>query len=291
LEKVFKPSQTRSTLLWSFVLIALIDVPLLLFFFYFGFQGSLFFFAVLTAIVILIDCLVFSLGFLGRRMSYKLGENEFAVNFGLSKRRIPYSAIRSVKLAKTTLVLRLFGASWPGFHWGLYKTKDAGRVWVYSTIMRGDFVLVELVSGKQIAVSPENPGSFLSEINSRKNRFGTSSPNEVKNFETSTKLVYVQIAVVATAFFAFLGYLLWIYPSLPEIIPVHFDLNWNPNRWAHKSELFIIAGVAAIFPVINTILALKFGKYGKELVIFLGVVFTLVIALFFGIVYFTQSII
>ncbi len=69
------------------------------------------------------------------------------------------------------------------------------------------------------------------------------------------------------------------------------DNNWNPNRWAHKSELFIIASVAAIFSVINTILALKFGRYGKELIIFLGVVFILVIALFFGIVYLTQSVI
>ena len=151
--------------------------------------------------------------------------------------------------------------------------------------------MLKLVDGKQFALSPENQDGFLNEINSRKNRFGTSSPSEAKSVETSSSLVYVQVAVVATAFFVFLGYLLWIYPSLPEIIPVHFDFNWNPNRWAHKSELFIIAGIAAIFPAINTVLALKFGKYGKELLIILGVVFTLVIALFFGIVHFTQSII
>ena len=96
---------------------------------------------------------------------------------------------------------------------------------------------------------------------------------------------------MAAAFFVFLGYLLWIYPSLPEVIPVHFDFNWNPNRWRHKSELYLLAGVAAIFPVINTILALKFGKYGKELMIFLGIVFISMIALFFGIINFIQNII
>ena len=81
------------------------------------------------------------------------------------------------------------------------------------------------------------------------------------------------------------------YPSLPEVIPVNFDINWNPNRWGHKSELFLIAGIAAIFPIINTVLALKFGRSGKELMLFLGAVFVLVIVLFFGIVYFTQSVI
>ena len=291
MEKVFKPGQTRNTVLWSLVLLAIIDVPLLLFFFYFGTQGPPFLLVILAVIIILIDGLVFSLGFLSRKMSYKLGENEFTVNFGFSKRRIPYSVIRNVSITRTTLILRLFGASWPGLHWGLYKAKDVGRVWVYSTKMSGDFVLVELVDGKKIAVSPENPASFLSEMDSRKASFGTSSPSEVKGFETSSRLVYVQVAVVTAAFFVFLGYLLWIYPSLPEIIPVHFDLNWNPNRWAHKSELFIIAGVAAIFPVINAILALKFGRYGRELLILLGVIFTSVIALFFWIVYFTHSIV
>ncbi|MCW4020643.1 MAG: DUF1648 domain-containing protein [Candidatus Bathyarchaeota archaeon] len=86
------------------------------------------------------------------------------------------------------------------------------------------------------------------------------------------------------AFALFLGYLLQIYPTLPEVIPVHFDINWNPNRWAHKSELFIIGGIAAAFPVINAVIALKFGKHEKELTVFLGAIFILVTALFFVII-------
>ena len=289
MEKVFRPNQTRNTMVWGLVLLAIIDAPLL--FFFLGFQGSTFSLVILAIILILVDGLVLSLGFIGKRMSYNLGDDEFTVNFGLSKRKIPYSTIRNVQLYQTTLLLRLFGASWPGLHWGLYSAKDVGRVWVYSTRMSGDFVLIERADGKKIAISPENPESFLNEINAQKSKFATSNPNEVKTFETSTRVVYLQVVTVAAAFFVFLGYLLWIFPSLPEIIPVHFDFNWNPNRWAHKSELFIMASVAAIFPAINTIVALKFGKYGKELVIFLGIIFISVIALFFGIVYFTQTII
>ena len=277
-------------MVWGLVLLAIINIPLM-FFLFLGSQGPALFFVTMGVFFILVDGLVLSLAFLGKRISYQLGEDDFTVNFGLSKRKIPYSSIRSVQLSHTTLLLRLFGASWPGLHWGLYKAKDVGRVWVYSTKMRGDLVLMELVNGKKIAISPAEPEIFLKEIGARKSRFGTASPIEVERFETSTRVVYIQVVTVAAAFVVFLGYLLWIYPSLPEIIPVHFDFNWNPNRWGHKSELFIIAGVAAIFPVVNTILALKFGKYGKELMIFLGAVFIFVIALFFGIVYFTQSII
>ena len=290
MEKVFRPNQTRSTMIWGLVVLAIIDIPLLLVFFL-GFQGPTFSLVILAVILCLVNGIVVSLGFLGKRMSYNLGENEFTVNFGLSKRKIPYSTIRNVQLSQTALLFRLFGASWPGLHWGLYSAKDVGRVWVYSTRISRDFVLIEQVDGKKIAISPENPESFLNEIHSKKSRFATSNPGEIKTFEASTRLVYLQVVSVAAAFFVFLGYLLWIYQTLPEIIPVHFDFNWNPNRWAHKSELFIIAGVAAIFPAINTIVTLKFGKYGKELVIFLGIIFIAIMTLFFGIIYFTQTMI
>ena len=229
------------------------------------------------------------MSFLGNRLIFKIQENEFSVNFGLSKRKIPFSSIRNVKLSKTTLLLRIFGAGWPGLYWGLYKTKNAGNVWVYSTKRTGSFVLIEQVDGKKVAVSPENPKLLFDELVSQKNKFGTS--DKVEGFGASTRLIYLQVVSVAAAFFVFLGYLLWIYPQLPEIIPVHFDLNFIPNRWGHKSELFLIGGIAAIFAIINSILVLKFGKYGKVLTIFLGITFISVMALFFGIVYFTQSII
>jgi hypothetical protein len=274
-------------MVWGLILIAIIDIPLL--FFFLNFQGPDFFFILIGVILILIDGLVLSLTFMGKRMSYKLEKDDFAVNFGLSKRKIPYSTIRNVQLTHTTLQLRLFGASWPGLHWGLYKTKDVGRVWVYSTKMRGDFILINLADGKKIAISPENPINFLDEINAWKSRFVKDSPSEVKIFETTRKIIYTQVLAVATAFTVFLGYLLWIYPSLPEVIPVHFDFNWNPNRWAHKSELFILVGIAAIFPILNTILTIKFGRYSKGLLIFLGIIFIFVIALFFGIIYVIQS--
>ena len=183
-------------------MLAIIDATFLLFFF-FGFQGSPFFLVFLIVILILIDGLVFSLGFLGKRMSYTLGDDEFTVNFGLSKRRIPYSVIRNVQLSQTRLLFRLFGASWPGLQWGLYNAKDVGSIWVYSTRIRGDFVLIERVDGKKIAIAPEDPESFLNEINTRKSRFGTSSPSEVRNFEVSIRVVYLQVVVVAAAFFVF----------------------------------------------------------------------------------------
>jgi hypothetical protein len=41
-------------------------------------------------------------------------------------------------------------------HWGLFNSKDIGKVWVHSTKMRGDFVIIELIDSNKIAVDPEN---------------------------------------------------------------------------------------------------------------------------------------
>jgi hypothetical protein len=244
-------------------------------------------FVALIAVLVIIDVLILSLGFLGKRIVFTVKESTFSISFWFSKRKILYSEIKDVKVFETALVLRVFGASWPGLHWGLYTADELGNVWAYSTKMKGDFVVVELVDGKKIVVSPEDSQALCNALNTKKNQFGTTM--QVQDLNSSKLFVYLQILTVVGAFFVFLGYLLWIYPTLPETIPVHFDLNMVPNRWGNKSEMFLIAGIAAIFPILNSVLVLKFGKYSKSMTTFLGIIFSALMVLFFAIVYFIQS--
>ena len=282
MHKAFMASYSKNTTVWGLVLSIVISAPFFIIL-ALGRYGPLLFNVVMASIFAVVPALLLYMTWSGRRMRYELLDDEFRVNFSPMKFRIPYTVIRDVQASKLTLVLRLFGGSWPGLHWGLFKA-DIGRVYVYSTKRKGDLVLINLVDGRRVAISPEEPEKIVKEINVKKHLFGTASPNDIRLFETSRKVVYTQILLVVAAYLVFLGYLFSVYPSLPEVIPVHFDINWNPNRWAHKSELFIMAGIAAIFPSINTVLALKFGKYGESLMIFLGAIFILVIALFLAII-------
>ncbi len=263
-----------------------IDVPILILL-YFSFQGISILFVALIAVLLIVNGTFLSLSFFAKKMIFTVQDSMFFINFGFSKRKIPYSEIRDVKVTETTLLLRLFGASWPGLHWGLYTTKDLGKVWVYSTKISGDFVLLELVDGSKIVISPEDSQELSNELNAKRKQFGTAT--HIQALDSSKRFVYLQVVAVSGAFFVFLGYLLWIYPNLPEIIPVHFDLNMVPNRWGNKSELFLIAGIAAIFPILNSVLVLKFGKYSKTTTVFLGIIFIILMFLFHGILYFTQS--
>ena len=285
---VFEAAYSRSATVWGIALAIGLAIPLFVFLLL-GLQGPLFFVVFLGALFTVIPALIFYFTFAGRTLSYEIGKDELRVNFRPMKLRTPYSFIESVEILDLTLLLRLFGGSLPGLHWGLFKS-NKGNVSVYATRVKGDFVVISLVDGKRIAITPSEPEAFLKRINEERSRFGTVTKKGIAVFGSfSRKLIYSQIVVVTVAFLLFLAYFLWVYPSIPEIVPVHFSFNWTADRWAHKSELFVMAGLAALFPSLNAVFALKFGKYSKGLVVFLGVIFVLVEALFFSIIYGIQG--
>lgn len=273
------------------VLSAFLAVPfvVLLFLMQRGPEQFFFVFILLFSMVIGL-VLVFTLS--GRKLSYEVRSEDFRINFGITKIEVPYRLVNDVQLTPLTLTFRIFGGSWPGLYWGLFRVKDLGNVQVYSTRWRGDFVLISTVDGRKIAISPEEPEKFLADIISKKTIFSTASRTEIKeSLGAASRLVYGQVLTVAAAYLIFLGYFFTVYKSLPQIVPIHFDLNWVPNRWADKSELLIIAVLAGIFPLLNTILVLKYGRYSKELVLFLGAVFVCIVMLFAAILHVTYNVI
>jgi hypothetical protein len=214
-------------------------------------------------------------------MNYELSASEFRVNFGLLKKSISYSRVVNAEIVDLKLSLRLFGASLPGVNWGLFRT-SIGNAHVYATKIEGDFIVITLNDGEKIALSPEEPTLFLESMKEKTKLSPTQNIKETEHQNRSFKrLMYAQVLAVSIATIAFLGYFAWVYASLPEIVPVHFGFNGVANRWANKSELLWLAGAAALFPVINAVLALKFGKYERGIVLFLGAVFIAVTVLFF----------
>ena len=87
-------------------------------------------------------------------------------------------------------------------------------------------------------------------------------------------------ARLAIAWLGLIYYVASVYSGLPEIIPVHFGLDGAPNRYGGKLELIALVAVSALFPSLNTVFAVKYGRYNKGLALFLSVVFLLAVGLF-----------
>ena len=56
---------------------------------------------------------------------------------------------------------------------------------------------------------------------------------------------------------AVIAYALFMHPRLPERVPVHFDLQGNPDRWSSPMELTgVLVGVSAFFLLLFGLLPL-----------------------------------
>jgi len=261
-----------------FLLIFAIPISILL---YLMMDGPLFFTVIMFSILLGVYLVMAYFTFASGSLKYELSAKELRIRFGLINKKIAYSQIISVEKVYLSLSLRLFGASLPGFHWGLYRT-NIGNAHVYGTKMSGDYIVLALNNGQKIAISPQEPDQFLNALNLTKNEFGKIDLNLMKREEQfMKKYLYIQILSVALVYAVFLGYFFWIYVSLPQIVPVHFGFDGVANRWADKSELLWLAGIACAFPIINGVLSIKFGKYERGLLFLLGIIFVVSAALFF----------
>jgi len=226
-----------------------------------------------------ISALIVYASYASGKMIYVIGENEFRIFFPLSPLRISYGKIRHAGKIKTSLRFRILGGSLPGSHWGLFTTSNIGNTQVYTTKHKGEFVLLELVDGTRVLISPQKPDAFLEALQ-YKISFTAPITGKVLEPILDQRIVYVQVAVLWIAWLALVFWVAQIYPALPEIIPVHFGLNGVPNRYGNKSELILLVAISTLFPALNTVFAVIYGKYNKGLTVFLSAVFLLALGLF-----------
>jgi hypothetical protein len=273
---------SSTTKYYNILLILLIMIPVG-YVFFLSLEVSLIFSLVLFSVMfVLIVAICFAVSRGG--LWYELSPTEVRVN-GLFNKKVPYTQITKVEKVQLMLLLKVFGGGLPGLYWGLFST-SIGNVSVYCTKRSGDYIMLTLANGQKLLLSPKEPDRFLDAITEQKIPVGTIQTSEIESEKRSlNKFVYAQVLVVTAAFCIFLGYFFIVYPALPQIVPVHFGFNGDVNRWAAKTELLWFAGLAAIFPVFNAVLALKFGRYSRSTVLLLGVAFTIVMAMFAFILY------
>ena len=261
----------------TFILIIAIPIGIIL---YLTLEGPIVFSALMSTILLGVLFLLTYFALSTGNSKYELSTTILTVNFGLIKKRFDYHRITKAEIVNLRTLLRLFGASLPGFHWGLFKT-SIGNTHVYATKIEGKFIVLAIDDGERIVLSPEEPERFLETIKHRKPFSEGQTGNEItEETRSSKKTAYMQVLAVSAMYIAFLGYFLWVYFQLPQIVPLHFGFNGVANRFGDKSELLWLAGISAILPIINAILTLKFGKYERGLVILLGTIFIISVAIF-----------
>jgi hypothetical protein len=279
-DTIFESHNSKTTRYYGLVFLLIFAVPIGILLFLM-LEAPLSFTVVMFSMLLGLYLVLAYLTLASGSLKYELSAKELRIRFGLVTKRVTYTRINSAERLQLSLSIRLFGASLPGFHWGLYRT-SIGNAHVYGTRISGEYIVITLQNGEKIAISPKEPNRFLNAINERKNDFGKIKPNQLTREEQSAKkYLYAQILSVTLPYVVFIGYFFWVYTSLPQIVPVHFGFDGVANRWADKSELLWLAGIACAFPAINAVLSIKFGKHERGFLLLLGGIFVLSVALFF----------
>jgi len=276
--QAFSAEKSENSLKWAVLIALIIDIPFLFILLFSG-VGRSFVSLTIMLIPLAITGLIIYVSISAGKSEYIFEEDVLRICFPLSPLNISYDKIRNAEKVDTVLGFRIFGGSLPGAHWGTFMTSNLGKAQVFATKYKGTFVLLETEDYDKILLTPQESDAFL-EVLEGKTEFSSSIPLNIVEPRLDQRLAIFQIAIVGLAWIGLVYYVASIYPNLPEIIPVHFGLNGVPNRYGSKMELILMMVVSFIFPFLNTVFALKYGKYNKGLTVFLSVVFLLVIGLF-----------
>jgi hypothetical protein len=183
--EIFKARHSEKNKYNSIIFILIIAIPIGIIL-YLTLEGPIILSALMFAILIGILLLLAYFSFSAGSSRYELSSKNLEVRFGLIRKSVAYERIARVEIENLNLLIRLFGASLPGLHWGLFKT-SVGNAHVYATKIKGSFILLTLDDGKKIVLSPEDPTSFLETLEERKPHFDGQIPEESEKETRSAK--------------------------------------------------------------------------------------------------------
>ncbi len=79
----------------------------------------------------------------------------------------------------------------------------------------------------------------------------------------SDRLVQVLLALGLLLNLAPFAYVGWHYRTLPESLPLHFDILGQPDRFGVRSEIFKLPAIGLILLVLNSLFGLAIHRWEK----------------------------
>lgn len=193
------------------------------------------------------------------------------------KRRIPYDRIQSVQAGTLQAGWRVMGLSMPGVYLGSFTESGGKTVELATSRTKGDVVWLSIKSEtdgvQRLALSPEAPSRLMEALEARlaerrEHRSSLSCPHQPDN---AARLFSPFGIMLSLAWFIMLavGLLIaWMMPTLPDLVPMHFDHLGRVTRLGHKQEIWsLYALVYGVTLPLNTILSLAFKDRSVRIVL------------------------
>lgn len=202
--------------------------------------------------------------------AYLLDRNALVVRWGPTEQTIPINEIERVFTGSDVeggIVFR--GGMWPG-HWvGYGEFADEGQTLFYATVPPQEQIYV-VTPGLVYGISPADHEAFLKSLQKRLQMGPTQVVEQssrrpgVLNWPFWRDRLGMALPTVnLLALLALVGLFCFRFPSLPLLVPLHFDVLGNPDRFGPRGEIFIMPLISALALVINGVLAGLLYRYER----------------------------
>jgi hypothetical protein len=182
-------------------------------------------------------------------MEYIISNEFLLIKWGLRTKKIAIENIKRVIKPETKDYegIRLGGVGIPGYLFGKFKFLIEGNfetVSLYATKLdRLLFVETDGQHKKFYGITPREEDEFITTLNNLNRTIEPQIEEKPTPFKT-TKSSSKDIKIALTLFIVSivlsvsgLVYFLVIYFQLPQTVPLHFNINFEPNRYGNKIDL------------------------------------------------------
>ena len=195
------------------------------------------------------------------RLGYEFDRNRLVITTAASKQIIPMSNIeRVIDGGEPGLKAKMRSLTWPGYLFGTGQVEGIGETLFYA---------VTPLHKQAIVVTPTVAyGISVPDMDSFMRRFATCRQMgpSLRIQQESQRAAFVQwpiwsdhfthgVLLGGIVFNAVLfAVLLFRYPSLPHVLPMHYDINGQVDRIAPRNEVFILPMIALVTWATNGII-------------------------------------
>jgi hypothetical protein len=207
-----------------------------------------------------------------RSLTYHLDRNGLQIRAGGWVIAVPMESITGIyALPQNTRGDGFRGLRFPGHNVGRERSRD-GTTFVSAATAPPEDCLYVRAGTRVYAVSPEEPDAFRRTYEMeralgplRSLRPGLEVPRLLQNLFWRDRLGRTLTAVALLGALILLGLAFWLYPGLPEQVPMHFDQAGQPDRLAPPTDIFYLPLVGFLVLVANSLLGAW--VYGRERVL------------------------
>jgi hypothetical protein len=201
--------------------------------------------------------------------SFRLDRNALVIRWGATTQVVPMESVDAVLTGdQVGDVVYFRGSRWPGLRVGYGELEEIGPTLFFATGSLSKQVILT-TPALAYALSPADAEAFVKAVRLRLSMGPTQSVEQASKQPAvltwgfwGDRLGMTLLVSGVMLLVMLFGYIAFRYPSLEEMVPLHFDAAGQPDRWGNQAQIFTLPFIGLLALIANG--GLGFLLYDRE---------------------------